>query len=119
MGKLKTKIEVKEEFILACKEKKLKWKFIKAIHLKSGKGKVWQVKFECSKNHQNQQLLSNFRKKAVCLKCLGLNLNREERIEILSKKHDNFYKYDDFEYKGSKGIISSFSIRPSISFNNR
>ena len=119
MGNLKTKIEVKEEFILACKEKKLKWKFIKAIHLKSGKGKVWQVKFECSKNHQNQQLLSNFRKKAVCLKCLGLNLNREERIEILNKKHDNFYKYDDFEYKRSKGIISSFSIRPSISFNNR
>ena len=119
MGKLKTKIEVKEEFILACKEKKLKWKFIKAIHLKSGKGKVWQVKFECSKNHQNQQLLSNFRKKAVCLKCLGLNLNREERIEILSKKHDNFYKYDDFEYKGSKGIISIFCPTHNGKFKQR
>ena len=62
MGSLRNKIEIKEEFILTCKKKKLEWKFVDAIHLESGKSKVWKIEFECSEGHKNLQGVPNFRK---------------------------------------------------------
>ncbi len=108
MGSLRSKIEIKEEFILTCKKKKLEWNFVDAIHLESGKGKVWKIEFECSEGHNNLQGVPNFRKNPTCRKCIGLDLTRDEHIEKLSKIHNNFYKYNDFEYKSSKDLITYF-----------
>lgn len=108
MGALRNRNKVKEEFILICERKKLNWKFIDVAHVKSGKGKVWKVKFNCSSNHENLQSISNLRKKPTCLKCKGLNLNNEEHIDRLNKVHNNFYSYDDFKYNGSKNLITYF-----------
>ena len=108
MGTLRDKIQVKEEFTLACKKKKLKWKFINAIHVGSGKGKIWKIKFNCSNGHENLQGMPNFRKKPVCRKCEGLDLTNKEHTQRLSKVHNNYYKYTDFEYKGSKNLITYF-----------
>jgi len=108
MGSLRNKIQIKKEFILACKIKKLEWKFVDAIHLISGKGKVWKIKFNCSEGHDALQGVSNFRKKPVCLKCMGLSFSKEEHLERLNKTHNNYYRYDDFEYKGSKKLITYF-----------
>lgn len=108
MGSLRNKIQVKEEFISTCRKKNLDWKFVDALHLESGKGRVWKIKFLCSNGHENLQGMSNFRKKPVCRKCEGLDLNNKEHIQRLSKVHNNYYKYIDFEYKGSKNLITYF-----------
>ena len=108
MGSLRNKIQIKEEFIKTCNEKKLKWKFIEAVHLISGKGKVWKVRFNCSEGHKNLQGIPNFRKKPVCKKCEGLDFTNKEHIERLSKVHNNFYRYENFEYTSSKEMITYF-----------
>ena len=108
MGSLRNIAQIKEEFISKCKKKKLKWKFIDALHLKSGKGKVWKIKFHCSENHKNIQGIPNFRKNPVCLKCNNLNLTNKEHVERLSKVHNSFYQYPNFKYKGSKNFITYF-----------
>jgi len=108
MGKLKSKSEIKKEFDLTCRKKKLKFKFIDTIHTSSGRGKVWIIKFQCPKGHQARQSLSNYRKNSLCDKCGGRNLTKKEHIERLSKVHNNFYKYNNFEYIGSKKTIIYF-----------
>jgi len=108
MGSLRNRIEIKDEFIKTCIEKKLNWKFVDAVHVISAKKKVWKIKFNCSKDHKNIQSISNFRQKPVCRKCEGLDFTNKEHIDRLSKIHNNFYRYDNFEYNGSKKLITYF-----------
>lgn len=105
MGILKSKNQIKNEFISKCLKKKLKWLFIKTLHISSGRGKIWKIKFKCQKGHINYQSLSNFRKNPTCKKCIGLDLSRDDHIKRLGKVHNYFYKYDRFKYTGSKDLI--------------
>lgn len=105
MGILKSKNQIKNEFISKCLKKKLKWLFIQTFHISSGRGKIWKIKFKCQKGHINYQSLSNFRKNPTCKKCIGLDLSRDDHIKKLGKVHNYFYKYDRFKYTGSKDLI--------------
>ena len=103
-------IQIKNEFSLLNKKYKRNWKLVKIVHdkylVKNTKkfGRTWKVFFNCQEGHRNVFIsLSNLRKNILCGKCAGYNLTMEERINLLSKVHNNFYNYDEFKKEGYQG----------------
>jgi hypothetical protein len=103
-------IEIKNEFARLNKKYKRNWTLVKIVHdkypIKNTKkfGRTWKVFFNCQEGHRDVVIsLSNLRKNLLCGKCAGYNLTIEERINLLSNIHNNYYNYDEFKKEGCQG----------------